>query len=300
MTNIFEKENIKKSIDDEINNIVMHDKKKINKKILVLSAGDIKGISHLGVMKALEDLNILKDIYTIAGSSMGSIIGLLYVIGYTIDELYNFILLFDMQKMQSFEPINFLHKYGLDNGDKLKILLIKLMKKKNIDDNITFEQLYKQTGINFIVTTTCLNKKKAVYFNHKEHPNMEVLLSVLMSSCVPIYFTPLLFEKNMYIDGAVLDAYPISLFKDNLDETIGVFIKCSSNENNINNFEDYLFSLCEAINEGINKNALTGFEKYTITIELNNIHSLKFDITSDIKKQIYDEGYNKTINFFKF
>jgi NTE family protein len=52
---------------------------------LVLSGGGAKGISHIGVIKALEDNEIPIDY--IAGTSMGAIIAALYSIGVTPDEM---------------------------------------------------------------------------------------------------------------------------------------------------------------------------------------------------------------------
>ena len=52
---------------------------------LVLSGGGAKGLAHIGVLKALEENNIPIDYVT--GTSMGSIIGALYALGYTTDEM---------------------------------------------------------------------------------------------------------------------------------------------------------------------------------------------------------------------
>ncbi|MDE6108986.1 MAG: patatin-like phospholipase family protein, partial [Muribaculaceae bacterium] len=52
---------------------------------LVLSGGGAKGIAHIGVIKALEEHDIAIDY--VAGTSMGSIIGSLYAMGYTPDEM---------------------------------------------------------------------------------------------------------------------------------------------------------------------------------------------------------------------
>ena len=55
------------------------------KVAVVLSGGGAKGISHIGVLKVIEQAGIPVDIVT--GTSMGSIIGGLYSIGYTPQQL---------------------------------------------------------------------------------------------------------------------------------------------------------------------------------------------------------------------
>ncbi len=52
---------------------------------LVLSGGGAKGVAHIGILKAMEEAGLTPDYIT--GTSMGSIIGGLYSIGYTADEL---------------------------------------------------------------------------------------------------------------------------------------------------------------------------------------------------------------------
>ena len=52
---------------------------------LVLSGGGAKGLTHIGIIRALEENNIPIDY--IAGTSMGAIIGSLYAMGYSPDDM---------------------------------------------------------------------------------------------------------------------------------------------------------------------------------------------------------------------
>ena len=56
---------------------------------LVLSGGGAKGITHIGIIQALEENNIPIDYIT--GTSIGAIIGALYAMGYTPQEMLNLI-----------------------------------------------------------------------------------------------------------------------------------------------------------------------------------------------------------------
>lgn len=56
---------------------------------LVLSGGAAKGITHIGVIKALEENGIPIDY--VAGTSMGAIVGSLYAIGFSVDEMMQLI-----------------------------------------------------------------------------------------------------------------------------------------------------------------------------------------------------------------
>jgi len=52
---------------------------------LVLSGGGAKGFAHIGAIKLLEEVGIKPDYIT--GTSMGSVVGALYAMGYTVDEM---------------------------------------------------------------------------------------------------------------------------------------------------------------------------------------------------------------------
>jgi NTE family protein len=56
---------------------------------LVLSGGGARGIAHIGVLKALEEMDIRFD--RISGTSAGSIVGALYASGHTPDEIFELV-----------------------------------------------------------------------------------------------------------------------------------------------------------------------------------------------------------------
>ena len=66
---------------------------------LVLSGGGAKGAAHIGVLKYIEEAGIPIDY--IAGTSMGSIIGGMYALGYTSDELLDIISSVDWDRLIS-------------------------------------------------------------------------------------------------------------------------------------------------------------------------------------------------------
>ncbi len=101
--------NINDYLDKKINKITSSYKIKstnIVKKNLILNGGGVKGIVHIGALKALDEKNMLKNITTIVGTSIGGIIGGLYCIGYSPDELFKFVNLFDLKNLRSLNPSN--------------------------------------------------------------------------------------------------------------------------------------------------------------------------------------------------
>lgn len=283
--NISEKNEIKHPIKNDI-----------KKTILILSGGGIKGIAHIGAMKALDEKNILKNIKTFVGTSVGGFVATLYLIGYGPDKLYEFIEFLDVQKMRSLKPAQFITKFGLDNGEKLMCVLEKMFLAKNIPINITFKTLFEITNIKLILTTVCLNDKKTYYLSHLTYPDMPVLMGLRMTSCVPIWFTPIEYDGKLFVDGGCMDNYPIDLFVNELDNVVGIYLY----ENKtitpvIDNMEEYLFNLMYCFMEGITCKTITGYEKQTIRLELPAISITNLDITNKIKKDLFNIGYDSVM-----
>jgi len=100
------------------------------------------------------------------------------------------------------------------------------------------------------------------------------------------------------VDGGCMDNYPIHLFKDNLNCTIGIYIKDTNQYvNTISNAEEFFINLFGCLSEGNVTNSIKGFEPYTIKINVQNISMIKFNITSKIKKDIFDSGYITGIKY---
>jgi len=81
---------------------------------LVLSGGGAKGITHIGVIKALEENNIPIDY--VAGTSMGAIVGGMYAMGFTVDEMIATIKSNDFKHWTTGE-IDSNYKYYYRNAD---------------------------------------------------------------------------------------------------------------------------------------------------------------------------------------
>lgn len=272
---------------------------KINKKeILVLSGGSLKGIAHIGVLKALEEKNILNDIKIFAGTSIGGIISALCVIGYSPDELSEIVNSLNFDLMRDVNIDSLFEKYGVDNGKKINIVFEELFKAKNINPDITFLDLFEKTGKEIIMTSVCVNDKKIIYISHKTFPNMKVIIGMRMTSCVPFWFVPIKYENKLYVDGAVMNNYPINIFKKDKKKVLGVYLNEIRNSlDNINNIEMYLFGTMECIFEGINNILIKDYKKQTINLILPKKNMFELNISIEDKKIMANFGYEETIKF---
>ena len=136
---------------------------------LVVSGGGVKGIAFIGAFKYLEELKENINIKKIYAISVGSIISLLYAIGYTSEEMEREILSVDLQSLQNLRFRTFIKNYGLDSGKNIINWLETLIEKKGYNKTITFKQLYKKTGTDLNIGSTNLNQYKDVFFNNAKN-----------------------------------------------------------------------------------------------------------------------------------
>lgn len=301
--------------------IPIYNSKKKHKKILVLSGGGIKGIAHIGALQKLHELNILQYIEIFAGASVGALISVLYIIGYTPMELWEFVKTFDFLHIINISKtpiIGVTQNYGLDDGSIIEHVIKQLIIAKHIDPNITLKQLFLLTKKKIIFTTVNINKQDICYLSYDDYPNLSLLLAIKMTICIPIYFTPIKYKhhiweydqknykfemndtEDLFIDGGCIDNYPIQLFQDNLNDVLGIYLAKNTNHiKKINNLNHYIILLIETLINGANFNSKKGFDKYTITINIDSVSCIDFKIDYQKKLNIFKCGYETVDKYFK-
>jgi predicted acylesterase/phospholipase RssA len=80
-----------------------------------------------------------------------------------------------------------------------------MIDKKNIASP-TFESLSK----NFVCPSYNLTTNKLIYFSNKTTPQMEVKEAVILSCAIPLLFSPCSFNGEKYIDGGIIDNFPVN------------------------------------------------------------------------------------------
>jgi len=273
-------------------------------KNIVFSGGGIRGLSYIGVLKALNDLKKMKNIERIIGTSIGSIFGLFCILKSTNEELDEYYNLFNeriIKHKDNFitESINLYKNFGLHNNNNIYNLINDIIYDKLNIDNITFLELHNFNKIEFTITGTCLSTRKIEYFNYKNTPNMEISKAIQISTSLPFYYMLNDWDDKKWIDGGICNNFPIEYFdfydgKFN-NNTLGFFLK-SDNEvkYKINSFNDIIKGIenIELSQYNLNKN------RNIVIINSKNISSIDFDISNEIKTQLINNGYTKTIDFF--
>ena len=99
---------------------------------LVLSGGGAKGAAHIGVLKYIEEVGIPIDF--VAGTSMGSIVGGMYALGYSADEILAVLRQLDWGRLISNEVDRRKISFSQKNRKKLQVLTIPFSMKTRRED----------------------------------------------------------------------------------------------------------------------------------------------------------------------
>jgi NTE family protein len=263
---------------------------------LVLSGGGVKGLYYIGILKKLEDLNILKNINKFAGTSIGAFFAALISINFSSKDLIDFILLFNLSKIKKIKTSNFFSFFGIDDGNNLEIILENMFETKGHNKNSTFKELYEKTKKELIISGVCINEKKCHYFSYKNTPNMSVIKAIRISTSIPIYFTPVLYDSKLWVDGAIIDNYPIHLFKHRLNKTLGIYLNENRENCNINNLEEYFMCIIESLLEGLANKSISGYENNTVIINSENINLINTDLSQEQIFEFINIGYETISN----
>lgn len=203
---------------------------------LVLSGGGAKGLAHIGVLRVLEEAGIVPDY--ISGTSMGSIVGGLYAIGYTATELSTLnhtinwqVLLTDnlSPRNVAFEEKHDYKRYfaelpirnkkimlpsGVLEGQNLSVFLSGMTwRTAGISSFDRFPYPYRCVGTDII-------NGEIVDFS-----SGDLALSMRASMAIPSVFTPVVLDSSLVVvDGGVIRNFPVDEVKSmGADIVIGIY-----------------------------------------------------------------------------
>jgi predicted patatin/cPLA2 family phospholipase len=262
---------------------------------LCISGGGNKCFTFLGALDYFVkehnfDINKIK---TFCGTSGGALMCYLFVLGYTLEEVEQFLIDLNCYKLIN-STINLdklIDNYGLDIGDKVIFILKELlMNKYNVDD-ITFQELYNLTNEEFIVIGTNYTRSIEKAFSYKTTPNVSVITALRITVSIPFVLTPVLFEDEYYIDGGISNNFPINYC--NPDTTLGLLIK-NCIKNDLNNIFDLYFNTFNIIFDTYINRDIKNYNNVILIIntpEMIEKGFSNFDLDEDYKKYLLDLGY---------
>lgn len=271
-------------------------------KNLVLSGGSIKAIAQIGAIKRLVDEKLidLQKLDAVVGTSAGAMLGFLIVLGFPIEDIWEFVLCLDIQKLVNPDVFLFLKTCGVESGEIINNLLEEIATMKTKTRQIDFRQLFEITKINFTVVGSCLTARKIMYYNHVNTPDFKVAMALRISISVPGFFTPVVIGDDKYIDGGILKNYAIDLFDDRLDETIGILV-CSDYNTHYDYPEEFFLAILNLLMHSYYNEDCDKYVKNTVYIRgvWSNTFLFNFNLNNDKKHELYQLGVKAAEEFLE-
>lgn len=164
----------------------------MKKKIaLVLSGGGARGLAHIGAIETLESHRY--EITSIAGCSMGALIGGMYAAG-KLPEVKDWVLALDRRKVLSLVDFS-LSLTHLVKGDRVMEALKEIVPDVNIED----------LPIPYTAVATDWNSGKEVVFDHGS-----LYDAIRASISIPLFLNPVRREDMLLVDGGLVNSLPLN------------------------------------------------------------------------------------------
>lgn len=173
--------------------------------LLVLGGGAMRGMAHIGVLRAIDKLGIKID--AIVGTSIGSLIGAMVAGNSTTAEIEE-------------------RLPGLAKDDYFRLNLTKFLRKglrapsmysgntfrRSLEGLISAET-FDDLKMPFFCNAVCLETRGPAFFGTRGFRDIGLIDAVYGSCALPAVFEPLRWKGRHYMDGGITDALPLRFAK---------------------------------------------------------------------------------------
>ena len=276
---------------------------------LVLSGGGAKGLTHIGIIRALEENGIPIDY--IAGTSMGAIVGSLYAMGYSPDEMEALLKSDDFKRWYSGQvepeygyyfkqnrptPEFFNIRFSFKDSLHIKPQILPTSMVNPIQMNLVFVELFARA------TAACSGDFNRLFVPFRciasDVYNKRPLImrrgdlgdAVRASMSFPFVFKPIEIDSVLAYDGGIYNNFPTDIMREDFKPEVIIGSVVAANPGKPK--ENDLMSQLE--------NMIMQKTDYTLPDSLGIIMTFKYDDVSlldfDRLQELHDIGYNRTIS----
>lgn len=190
---------------------------------LVFEGGGVKGIAYIGALEVLAEKEILSGIQRIGGTSAGAINAVLLGLGFTPEETQEILWSLNFNEIMDDswgiirDAERLVEQFGWYKGDFFRDWIGNLIKEKTGNSESTFadiEAMKEKRGFKSLYFMgTNLSTSFSEIFSGEHTPRMCMADAVRISMSIPLFFAAKRSTRgDVYVDGGVLDNYPVKLF----------------------------------------------------------------------------------------
>ncbi len=214
---------------------------------VALGGGGLKGVAHIGALKALEELGIKIDF--LSGTSSGSIMAAFYAIGLTTDEMIQYTKEYykSITTISKKPIIAGLSKFivtknvdlpGIIKGDKVEDLVNKIAKLKDVENIKDIKMPFAVVTVDAITTKEYILSSIKIKNRQQDFGyinDISIGTAIRASMAFPGIFTPCDYKEYSFMDGGTKDNLPVQVLKDmGAEKTLGISFKLDKYESNGN------------------------------------------------------------------
>lgn len=271
----------------------------------LFGGGAIRGLAHVGVVRALKELGI--GLGTLAGSSVGALAAAFLAVGYDDRELEKIFLDVDFEL---FRDIDFGKTVALSKGKiflewlreviEAKFYGVNYVKGKN--PPVRFRDIER----NLVVVTTDLTNFSCREFSKHTTPDFEVAEAVRISACMPGLMRPVEVEECTLVDGDLQKSWPMWKLCEtlsNLDENVlEIRLEGTVSENLASpiSFINSVYSCVTSVASDFVVDIFRHDEKHDcLVVNTGDVVIVNFQMKETERKTLIQNGYEQTIEYFK-
>lgn len=248
-----------------------------------------RGIAYLGVLKYMEENDLLK-LERFVGVSIGSFVGICFILGYSAEDLIKMVIDKQLLEFQDISIHSFFNNSSILEGEKYRKWIWETIEKK-IDPMITMLELYRITSIDLYIGSVCINNSKGnymEYFNHVSHSDIPLYYAIIASMSIPFVFPPVVINDKMYIDGGVINNFPMDLLKG--ENAWGFYISSKDIIPRVGDVS-YFTKMYQIFTSG-NMKRKNDSRVNVVCIDARDYMIIDFNLSIDNKITLFERGYN--------
>lgn len=262
---------------------------------LVLSGGETRGLAQLGVLHYFwENEQISQDSLThFAGTSVGSLIALLLVCGYTPFEIWTHICEADavFYKQPRSPWSELLSGFGFMAVEGILGKVEELVRQRYDDAIPSLRELYEHTEKVLVIAVTNVTFARAEYCSYKYTPNLSCLAAVKASCNVPGIFRKIEREGSSYVDGGVLDNFPLYQIDDGRSPLLGVTFLPETRDDT--KFLEYMSGIVFLPIYALTRRTIreAGTNCRVLELPVQSLSPLEFVVDAEKRRALFVAGY---------
>tara|TARA_B110000971_G_scaffold221010_1_gene266456 strand:+ start:3184 stop:3948 length:765 start_codon:yes stop_codon:yes gene_type:complete len=169
---------------------------------LFIGGGGYSGFHFIGALEYIHRKKLL-DLKNLYGTSIGALIGTLYISGTDPQRMINMFQSINLEEIVKYDFTN------IQNGlldDSLLDTLINFVTDK-YDPEINLHDFSVITKVNVFIYTTNLNRNECTCLSNKYTPHVKLKDALKASMSIPFLFKPVEIDGEMYVDGCCKNLY---------------------------------------------------------------------------------------------